>query len=63
MVIVVAKMKADGIWDALEVKDGQLYWVGGNQGSDSYTTSSVTINNCDIGAAKIVGYGTWPKSN
>ncbi len=46
-----------------EVKDGQLYWVGGNQGSDSYTTSSVTINNCDIGAAKIVGYGTWPKSN
>lgn len=26
MVIVVAKMKADGIWDALEVKDGQLIY-------------------------------------
>ena len=44
-----------------EVKDGQLYWVGGNQGSNTFTTSSVTINNCDIGASKIVGYGTWPK--
>lgn len=26
MTIVVAKMKADGIWDALEVKDGQLVY-------------------------------------
>ena len=26
MVIIVAKMKADGIWDALEVKDGQLVY-------------------------------------
>ena len=26
MTIIVAKMKADGIWDALEVKDGQLVY-------------------------------------
>ena len=26
MTIVIAKMKADGIWDALEVKDGQLIY-------------------------------------
>jgi aminoglycoside/choline kinase family phosphotransferase len=26
MTIVVAKMKADGIWDALEVKDGKLVY-------------------------------------
>ena len=45
-----------------EVKDGQLYWVGGNQGAGSFESSSVTINNCDIGAEKIVGYGTWPKN-
>ena len=43
-----------------EVKNGNLYWIGGNQGSNSYTSSSVTINSCEIGAEKIVGYGTWP---
>jgi hypothetical protein len=26
MTIIIAKMKADGIWDALEVKDGQLVY-------------------------------------
>jgi len=26
MTIIVAKMKADGIWDALEVKDNQLVY-------------------------------------
>lgn len=44
-----------------EVKNGQLYYVGGNQGSYSFYSSSVTIANVDIGSSYIVGYGTWPK--
>lgn len=44
-----------------EVKDGKLYYVGGNQGSYSYSTSSVTIATRDIGDSYIGGYGTWPK--
>ena len=44
-----------------EVKNGYLYYVGGNQGGSIYYNSSVTIASRPIGDSYIVGYGTWPK--
>ena len=42
-----------------EVKDGQVYYVGGNQERSPYTISEVSVNYKPIDSSAIGGYGTW----